>query len=56
MTPRVILFTLWCLLLVAGAATASYYAWSPYSDETREAGSGGRSGGFYGGRVGPTHK
>lgn len=55
MTTRVILFGLFCLIFVAGAATASYYAWSPYSDETREAGSGGRGGGIYG-RVGPTHK
>lgn len=61
MTPRVILFALWSLLFVAGTATASYYAWSPFSDEARQtgngAGSGGRgSGGFYGGRTGPTHK
>jgi hypothetical protein len=47
MRPRLILFLVWCLLVLGGASYASFYAWSPYSDERRPARTG-----FYG----PTHK
>jgi len=35
MTQRLYLFAAWCLLIFAGSVTASYYAWSPFSDEDR---------------------
>jgi len=47
MTQRLYLFAAWCFLIFAGSVVASYYAWSPCSDEDR------------GGAVavrGPTHK
>ncbi|WP_404480575.1 hypothetical protein [Novosphingobium sp. BL-52-GroH] len=47
MTPRLVVFAVWCLLVLGGASYASYHAWSPYSDEQRPARAG-----FYG----PTHK
>jgi hypothetical protein len=47
MSWRLIVFILWTVLLVSGALTASYYAWSPFSDEARG------SHAFYGGS---THK
>lgn len=47
MTPRLFLFCLGSLLLACGTAFASYWAWSPYSNEERLA--AGQS-------YGPTHK
>ena len=31
MSFRVILFAVWCLMLIAGSAYTSYYAWSPFA-------------------------
>ncbi|MFC0683826.1 hypothetical protein [Novosphingobium clariflavum] len=53
MRARLFFHALCCLFLLAGVAASSFYAWSPYSDEKREAGSGGGSG-IRG--SGPTHK
>ncbi|WP_395334868.1 hypothetical protein WBP06_24460 [Novosphingobium sp. BL-8H] len=53
MTPRLYFHVICCLLLLGGVAVTSFYAWSPYSDEQREAGRGG-SFGVRG--TGPTHK
>ncbi|EJL33451.1 hypothetical protein [Novosphingobium sp. AP12] len=47
MTPRLIVFAVWCLLVLGGASYASFLAWSPYTDEQRSSRAG-----FYG----PTHK
>lgn len=47
MSLRLVLYILWAVLLVSGALSASYYAWSPFSDEARG------SHAFYGGS---THK
>lgn len=53
MTPRLLLHVLCCLVLLFCVAVTSFYAWSPYSDEQREA----RSGSGFGARGGgPTHK
>lgn len=53
MNPRLIFQALFSLLLLASVAATSFYAWSPYSDEQREA----RTGGGFGARGGgPTHK
>ena len=47
MTPRLLIFCLWSLLLALGTIIISYYAWSPYSSEERPV--AGQS-------YGPTHK
>ncbi len=52
-TVRLAIFLFWTTMILAGAVSASYYAWSPYSEEERSA-SGGRSGGAF--VRGPTHK
>ncbi|TCM14219.1 hypothetical protein EDF56_11453 [Novosphingobium sp. PhB165] len=53
MSPRLIFHVLCCLMLLGGIALTSFYAWSPYSDEQREA----RTGSGFGARGGgPTHK
>ena len=49
MSKRVYLFAAWCALVFLGSIVASYYAWSPFSDEDRRSG-----GGLY--VRGPTHK
>ncbi|WP_176399814.1 hypothetical protein [Novosphingobium sp. B 225] len=48
MSKRLFLFAAWCLIVFAGSVSATYYAWSPFSDEDR-------GGGGFGGR-GPSHK
>ncbi len=50
---RLAIFLCWVAMILAGAVGASYYAWSPYSEEERSS-SGGRSGGAF--VRGPTHK
>jgi hypothetical protein len=47
MNRRLIIFAGWCLAVFGGSIYSTYYAWSPFSDES----SGAR--GFVGG---PTHK
>lgn len=48
MTLRLVLFVLWIAMVMAGCLSASYYAWSPFSDEERPMHAGGS--------YGPTHK
>ncbi|WP_232495340.1 hypothetical protein [Novosphingobium kaempferiae] len=50
MTLRLFAFILWIAMILAGCASASYYAWSPYSDEDQSLYARG------GGSRGPTHK
>lgn len=47
MTKRLFLFAAWCLIAFSGSVAASYYAWSPFSDEDRDDGPTVR---------GPSHK
>ena len=48
MSKRLILFAVWCLMVFSTSVMASWYAWSPFSDEDR--------GGGPGGMRGPSHK
>ena len=48
MSKRLFLFAAWCLIVFSGSVTATWYGWSPFSDEDRGSGSGGLRG--------PTHK
>ncbi|WP_189621895.1 hypothetical protein [Novosphingobium colocasiae] len=48
MNTRLKIFTAWTALLVAGMAMASYFAWSPYTDDERDPGD--RT------QTGPNHK
>lgn len=61
MSQRLILFALWCALLVLSAGAASWWGWTPYADGDGRpksgAHGGGSHGGFYGGYwYGPMHK
>jgi hypothetical protein len=61
MSKRLILFALWCAVLVMGAGAAAWWGWTPYADgDGRDKGGahgGGSHGGFYGGYwYGPMHK
>lgn len=61
MSQRLILFALWCALLVLGAGAAAWTGWSPYADgdgrERSGAHGGPAHGGYYGGFwYGPMHK
>lgn len=51
MTVRFVLYALYAAALAAGTLYASYYAWSPYSDEQRYG--SGHGGSVY---ARPTHK
>lgn len=62
MSKRMILFFLWCGLLLLGSGAAAWTGWSPYGDDDGGARSGphggsGHGGGYYGGHgYGPMHK
>ncbi len=48
MTKRLILFAVWCTLLVMTSAVSTWFAWTPFSDEERSSTSASYRG--------PTHK
>ena len=61
MSQRLILFALWCALLVLGAGAAAWWGWSPFADGDGRPQSGAHGGpahgGYYGGFwYGPMHK
>jgi len=64
MSRNVILFGLWCLIVLAGVAVAGAMAWDPFADGSGHHDGpgdhtshhhGGYAGGYWGG-FGPSHK
>ncbi|NMN05460.1 MULTISPECIES: hypothetical protein [unclassified Novosphingobium] len=47
MSKRLIFFSAWCAFLIILAGIATWFAWSPFSDDERPVSTGYR---------GPTHK
>lgn len=36
MSKRLFLYCCWCLLIIVSAVGASYFAWSPFTDEQED--------------------